>query len=400
VKTVIPETIGLSTDRLLRINRTMQVYVDHGKLPGLITMVARHGQIAHAECFGWMEIEANKPMHLDAIFRLASMTKPVTSAAVMMLYEEGFFQLRDSISKFIPEFQGSKVFAGLSDGIMKLDDAEREITIGDLLVFLSGLVTGYGEDQPLKELYETAGLSNDIGLEEWVKRLAKLPLLHQPGKAWRYGYSYNVLARLVEVISGQTFADFLHQKLFEPLKMTDTSFYVSREKASRLTAAYIISDEGKLELFDSPRTSKLLMPPVLTSGSGNLLSTAPDYMRFAQMLLNGGELDGIRLLSRKTVEFMTTNHLPSKLLPFRPSPELDWDAYGYGLGFGVLLDAAQSQIIGSTGEFCWCGSWSTYFWVDPKEELIGIQMTQVPGYCWPNILPPDFKVLVYQAIVD
>jgi CubicO group peptidase (beta-lactamase class C family) len=379
----------------------MQAYVDCGKLPGLITMVARRGQIAHVGCFGWMHIEADRRMELDALFRLASMTKPITSVAVMMLYEEGRFQLSDPISRFLPEFSASKVFARMSNGVMELVDAEREITIGDLLTFLSGLVEGYGDYQPLKELYEAAELSSDgMTLEEWVRKLAGLPLLHQPGKAWRYGYSYDALARLVEVVSGQAFADFLRQRVFEPLGMLDTGFYVPQEAANRLTAAYGYSDTGKLQVLDLPGTSPLLAPPTLTSGSGKLLSTASDYMRFAQMLLNGGELEGVRVLSRKTVDFMTMDHLPREMHPMRPFPETDWRAYGYGLGFRVLLDVAQSGIVGSPGEYCWAGYWSTYFWVDPREELIGLQMTQVPAYVWPHMIPPDFKVLVYQAIVD
>jgi CubicO group peptidase (beta-lactamase class C family) len=402
MKTVTPETVGLSSARLNRINQAMQAHVDRGKLPGLITMVARRGQIAHAECFGWMDIEADKPMQFDAVFRLASMTKPVTSVAVMMLYEKGPFQLSDPVARFMPEFHGSKVFAGTSDGVMKLVDAERDITIGDLLTFLSGLVAGYGDDQPLKELYEAAELSRkDMTLDELVQKLARLPLLHQPGKAWRYGSSYDVLARLVEVVSGRTFAGFLRQEVFEPLGMLDTGFYIQKEKASRLTAAYGYSDTGKLRVLDSPRASQFLAPPTLTSGSGNLLSTAPDYMSFAQMLLNGGEIDGTRLLGRKTVDFMTMNHLSSQVLPMSIVPDADWRAYGYGLGFRILLDVAKSQTIGSPGELCWAGYWSTHFWIDPKEDLIGVFMTQVgPPYCFPHMIPPDFKVLVYQAILD
>jgi CubicO group peptidase (beta-lactamase class C family) len=399
---VIPETVGLSSDRLSHINRAMQTHIERGKLPGLITMVARRGQIVHAECFGWMDIEADKSMQFDAFFRLASMTKPVTSVAVMMLYEEGLFQLSDPVSSFIPEFHGSKVFAGISDGVMKLVDAVRDITVGDLLTFLSGLVAGYGDNQPLKELYESAELSREeITLKELVQKLATMPLMHQPGKAWRYGYSYDVLARLVEVISGQLFADFLRQRIFKPLGMLDTGFYIPKEKASQLTAAYGYTDTKKLKVLDSPKTSQLFTTPALTSGSGNLLSTASDYMRLAQMLLNGGEIDGTRLLGRKTVDFMIMNHLSSEILPISFAPDADLPGYGYGLGFRVLLDVTQTQIIGSPGEYGWAGYWSTHFWIDPKEELIGVFMTQVgPPYCFPNMIPPDFKVLVYQAIVD
>ena len=399
---VSPETIGLSSGRLSRISRAMQAHIDRGKFPGLVTMVARRGRVAHAECFGWTDVKADKPMQLDAIFRMASMTKPVTSVAVMMLYEEGLFQLSDPVSRFLPEFQGSKVFAGTSGGTMRLVDAARDITIGDLLTHLSGLAEGYGQDRPLKELYESAELSReDTTLEELAHKLAGLPLLHQPGMAWRYGRSYDVLARLVEVVSGKPFADFLDQEIFGPLGMPDTGFYVPREKRDRFTAAYGVSDTAGLTVHDSSEASPCLAPPALTSGSGNLLSTAPDYARFCQMLLNGGELDGVRLLGRKTVELMTANHLRSTLLPMRPFPDVDWRAYGYGLGFRILLDVDQSQIVGSSGEYCWAGYWSTHFWVDPKEELIGVFMTQVgPSPYWPNMIPPDFKVLVYQAIVD
>lgn len=397
-----PEAVGVSAGRLDRIRDAMQAHIRAGTLPGIVAMVARRGEIVFSESFGWMDIEAGKPMQEDAICRLASLTKPVTSVAALVLYEEGLFQLSDPVSRFLPEFRDSKVFAGDSSGLIQVVDAKRPITIGDLLTFVSGLIQGFGEDQPLKEVYEAADLSQDEStLEQAVLKIADLPLLHQPGLAWRYGVSYDVLARLIEVVSGMSFADFLHQRVFKPLGMNDTGFYVPSEKREQLSAAYNYDEHGRLIVCDAPATSSCLIPPRLTTGSGNLVGTAPDYMRFAQMLLNGGELEGTRLLSRKTVEFMTMNHLPQELLPIRMAPDIAIDGYGYGLGVRVLLDVAQTQILGSQGEYGWAGYWSTTFWVDPKEELVGIFFTQVgPLYCFPHVIPPDFKTLVYQTLVD
>ncbi len=400
METTAPEAVGFSSKRLNRINHAMQAHIDQGRFPGIATIVARKGQIAHAESVGWMDLEDKKTMRLDAIFRLASMTKPITSTAVMMLYERGLFQLDDPVSKFIPEFLSQKVYTGFEDGKIQLTDTKRDITIGDLLSFVSGLIESFNTDPPLKELIDSANTSSEDTLDKRANKLAKLPLLHQPGQAWRYGPDYVVLARLVEVISGKSFADFLLDEIFEPLNMQDTGFYVTEEKIRRVTTLYDYSDSTQPKVADAPE--KCLVQPTFTSGSGNLLSTAYDYLRFAQMLLNGGELEGVRLLSRKTVEFMTKNHLSGELLPIGIDDfGASWPGYGYGMGFRVVLDVAQTQLLGSSGEYGWAGSCSTYFWIDPKEELIGIFMSHVePPHYWPNLIATDFKVLVYQAIAD
>lgn len=405
MRTSKPEDVGLSSARLGRINKLMQGYVDQNKLAGMVTMVARRGRVAHFERLGMMDIEANKPMQLDTIFRIRSMTKPITAVAVMILYEEGHFQLYDPVSEFIPAFKGGKVYVGTTEAGLELTDLEREITIRDLLTHTSGLESGFGEDQPLAAFY--AELEADLfgapmdrpgsTLQERVQKLAKIPLLHQPGCAWRYGWSYDVLAHLAEVISGTPFDTFLRQRIFEPLGIQDTGFQLPEENIERFSVLYGAAEQGGLEVVQGPNQNWRTQYPI--SGSTGLLSSAPDYMRFAQMLLNGGELDGARLLGRKTVELMTVNHLPRALLPIKVDPADVWNrGSGYGLGFKVLIDVAESGFLGSQGEYGWGGFATTRFWIDPREELIGLIMAQfVPVF---SRVLDEFKVLTYQAIED
>jgi CubicO group peptidase (beta-lactamase class C family) len=402
MRTNTPEAVGLSSARLDRLRDHMQRYVDQHKLAGLITMVARHGQVVHAECFGMMDLEANKPMQLDTIFRLYSMTKPITSVAVMILYEEGHFQLYDSVSRYIPEFKDLKVFVEATEAGIELAEAEREITIRDLLTHTAGLTYDFLEGSAVGAMYREAELFRpDQSLQDMIRKLAKLPLVLQPGRAWRYSVAFDVLGYLVEVISGMPFESFLEQRIFRPLGMVDTAFYVPQEKLGRLAAMYGPAEEGGLKLIEAPATSPFAEPPRLASGGGGLVGTASDYMRFAQMLLNGGELDNTRLLSRKSIELMITNHLSQHLIPFAlvKGAEIYTKGYGYGLGFGVLMDVAQSETVGSVGEFEWGGAASTSFWVDPNEELIGLLMPQFqPVLYYP--IDRQFKVLTYQAIDD
>ena len=399
--TVIPEKVGLSSTRLSRVNAVMQEYVNQGKYAGIITMVARRGQIAHFERFGMMDIESAKPMRPDTIFRIYSMSKPVTSVAVMMLYEEGHFQLYTPVSEFIPEFKETKVFAGGTESYMELADLEREITIHDLLTHTSGLAYGPDTNLPVDALYKKAleKLETGATLTEMVQVFATLPLVHQPGSAWRYSFSTDVLGRVVEVVSGMSFDEFLVQRVFNPLEMGDTGFYVPPEKIDRFATLYG-SEEGEngggLKVLDDPVTGGYAKPPTFLSGGGGLVSTAHDYMRFAQMLLNKGALDDVRLLGRKTIELMTVNHLPAELLPYGPGPDPIYGC-GFGLGWKVMMDSTQAKVLGSEGMYGWGGAASTEFWVDPKEELIGLIMLQFMPY-YP--LVEDFQVLVYQAIVD
>lgn len=399
MKTLAPEELGLSTTRLNRINRVMQRYVDEQKLAGIVTLVARHGAIAHFEAFGLRDLEANQPMQLDSIFRIYSMTKPIVSVAVMMLYEAGGFHLNDPVSKFIPAFKDLKVLVKPDYEGLKLAEPEPEMTIRNLLTHTAGLTYGFFEDSPVEAMYREAELLNrDITLEDMIQKLAAIPLIYQPGRAWRYSVATDVLGYLVEVFSGQSLDRFLAENIFHPLGMTDTAFYVPEEKLPRFATNYGPAESGGLEVIDPPATSPYAKPPCRFSGGGGLVSTATDYLRFCQMLLNQGELNGTRLLGRKTIALMTANHLPDDLMPIQIGPNF-LHGYGFGLGFRVLLDVAQAGILGSVGEYGWGGAANTYFWIDPQEDLIGILMTQfMPSGHHP--VSPDFRVLAYQALVD
>jgi len=391
-----PEEVGLSSQRLQRINKVMQGYVDKNKVAGVVTMVARRGKVAHFECFGMMDMESKKPMQSDTIFRIYSMSKPVTSAAVMILYEEGHFQLNDPVSRFIPEFKDVKVFVRKTDSGVEAAEPKGEITIHNLLTHTSGLAYGLSKETPVDEMYEEANIfSWDETIEEKIKRLVKIPLANQPGEKWKYSISIDVLGRVVEVVSGKRFDEFLEERIFKPLGMNDTRFYVPEEKKGRFAVLYKVGDGGVLERYERGKWNNFSSSTRLFSGGAGLVSTASDYMRFCQMLLNGGELDGVRILSRKTVELMTSNNLADELLPYGGS---DSKGEGFGLGFSVVMDVAQTGILGSEGQYSWGGAASTGFWVDPKEELIGILMTQVMPYS--GRFTEDFKVLTYQAIED
>jgi CubicO group peptidase (beta-lactamase class C family) len=399
MNTVSPEHVGFSASRLERIGPAMQSFIDQGRLPGIVTMIARRGQVVLAECFGWRDIEAKKPMQLDTLIPIFSMTKPITATAMMILYEEGRFQLFDPLSKFIPEFKNMKVAVNTADGGMALTALEREITIHDLLTQTSGLVSDSWMWQipPLVKLVEEVGLYRpEISLQESTQRLAKLPLIHQPGKNWRYGESPEVLGTLVEVISGMSLDVFFQKRIFEPLGMVDTGFGIREDSRERLAKLYGYAEKGGFveKVEPAPR----LVPSSIPRGGWGLISTASDYMRFAQMLLNKGELEGTRILGRKTVEYMTRNHLPKELVPVEVFSGWTLPGYGYGFLLAVLVDAVQAGMLGSEGEYMWAGL-STIFWIDPKEELIAMLLTRTE---FPNHLPCyyDLRTLVYQALVD
>ena len=398
--TAKPERVGFSSERLGRINAVMQRTVDEGKCAGILTMVARRGQIAHLDCFGMMDVEAGKPMQSDTIFRIYSMSKPITSVAAMMLYEEGQFQLNTPVSEFIPGFKDTKVFVRETESGLELADMEQEMTIHHLLTHTSGLSYGFHEDVPVDALYREArqNLGEGATLEKMVEALSALPLAFQPGQGWRYSFSTDVLGYVVQAVSGQPLDVFLQQRIFEPLGMVDTGFYVPAVKIDRFAALYGKSEEGELELTEAPATGKYAKPPAFLSGGGGLVSTVHDYVRFAQMLLNGGQLDGVRLLGRKTVELMMMNHLPEALLPFAVNPgEPPAWGYGFGLGGKVMMDPARAGILGSRGEYSWSGAASTGFWADSQEKVVGLVMTQMMPY---QPLVNALRVLVYQALVD
>ena len=398
MNTVTPEEAGFSSTRLSRIGPVMQRYVDENKLAGIISMVARHGKIAHLEKVGMMDIEAGKSMEFDTVLRIYSMTKPITSVAVLMLYEEARFHLSDPVSRFIPGFADVKVFLRKTDSGVELADLEREITIRDLLTHTAGLSYGFEEDSYVDSLYQKRVWAQGkrdprVTLEEVIEALTHIPLLFQPGTRFQYSMATDVLGYLVQVVSGMPFDDFLKQRIFEPLGMVDTGFHVPESKVGRFAANYSPAVGGGLELLDALTTSRYAKPTVFPSGGGGLVSTTTDYIRFAQMLLNKGEFEGVRLLGRKTIELMTTDHLPAALHVFEDRSR------GFGLGVGVLRNLGLSQALGSVGTYGWGGAANTNFWIDPKEDLIGLLMLQfMPSGTYPVIA--DFRTLVYQALVD
>ena len=411
---ISPENVGLSSERLARIRPAVEKYIGDDKIAGALTLIARRGELVHLECVGLMDRENRRPMQRDTIFRIWSMTKPITCVALMMLYEKGYFQLFDPVSRFIPAFKDVKVCAGEGESGVELVDLEREVTVRDLLTHTSGLTYHFLEYGPVERMYRDVGVSSEKPLPEFVADLLKLPLAFQPGSAWRYSCSHDVAAFLIEVITGQSLDIYLRDNLFEPLGMIDTGFYVPKEKQDRFAATYGSgnllqptmtfskwykdAEDGVNRLLSGPTDSLESKPHRVFRGGHGLVSTALDYLRFCQMLLNNGKLGGKRILSRKTVELMTTNHLAPELMPFEIGGIYS-PGYGYGLGFGVLMDVGQCQTVGSEGEYRWGGAASTSFWIDPKEGFIGIQMAQFQpsGY---HQIALDFKVTAYQSIVD
>jgi CubicO group peptidase (beta-lactamase class C family) len=336
-------------------------------------------------------------MQSDTIFRIYSMTKPITSAAVLMLMEEGRLRLADPIAQYIPGFKDVKVLDSAPGSGVRQVSADRPITIRDLLTHTAGLSYGF-DDVYIDELYRKhiwgpKEANPDTTLADWISELARLPLASQPGTRFRYSVATDVLGYLVQVISGMPFEAFLKQRIFEPLGMSDTDFWVPPEKIARFAANYGPDPDAGLKVIDSPATSHYTRPPKAPSGGGGLVSTTTDYLRFAQMLLNKGEVDGVRLLGRKAVELMTANHLPDGAHPF------DDLSRGFGLGVGVLINLGKSQTLGSVGNYGWGGAANTNFWIDPQEDLLGILMLQfMPSDTYPIVA--DFRNLTYQALVE
>jgi CubicO group peptidase (beta-lactamase class C family) len=383
---------GLSEERLKRVSAGMQRYIDQGQVAGTVSLISRRGQIAFLDAQGHMDREAKTPMRTDSIFRLASMTKPIASVALMMLFEEGRFLLNDPVSKYLPEFKDMKVLVVNTPGTAtptRLVPAEQEITIRHLLSHTAGLANTYSSAtlELANKLTTSRKPTDTVG--DMVKRLAALPLEFQPGSAWQYGPATDVVGRLVEVLSGKTFEQFLVQRIFTPLGMKDTHFYIADDKLSRLTTVYEPTATGTIKPVSA--AAAMRGSKVYFSGGGGLSGTAEDYVKFCQMLLNGGKLGNTRLLSPKTVELMTANHIGEhKLWPALPG-------YRFGLGVRVLTDLGKAAHLGSIGSYGWGGAYGTYFWIDPKEEMIGIVMMQIRPYTQINIRQ-DFQNLATQAI--
>jgi CubicO group peptidase (beta-lactamase class C family) len=388
-----PQRAGLSPDRLERIDAVMQQYVDEQRIPGVVTLVAREGRIVYHKAFGMADIEAERPMTTDNLFRIASMSKPITATAVMILYEQGKFLLNDPVSKYIPEFANPQVLVWAVDGTTTREPARQEITIRHLLNHTSGITY---DDSPLGPLYKEAGIATGLGptdqtIEQVIKKLAKLPLISHPGEEMHYGLSMDVLGYFVEVISGRDFNTFCQEEIFTPLKMTSTYFVVPEEQLAKVARMYRLTATGELREDADPA---FLTSQKFFSGGAGLVSTAADYCRFAQMILNGGQLDGVHILGRKTVELMTSNSGGELYAPFRYNTG---DKMGYG--FGIRSERGQFDELESLGMYGWDGAFFTRFWIDPTEDLVAVFMVQMNNY-WSADLATKYRVLVYQAIVD
>jgi CubicO group peptidase (beta-lactamase class C family) len=404
---VKPEDVGLSSSRLARIGDHMKRYIDAGKIAGTLTLVARRGRVAYLEPQGHLEIERRRPVTADAVWRIYSMTKPITSVGLMMLYEEGRFQLDDPVHRFIPSWQNLGVFVGGNHPTFKTAAVERPMTIRDLLSHTSGLTYGFMERTNVDAAYRKLGVADQTRsgytLPDMVETLAELPLEFSPGTRWNYSVATDVIGHLIEVISGQRLDAYLRERILEPLGMRDTGFVLEDQQVARFAANYERQGDGSLKMIDNPEQSSYRKRSFL-SGGGGLLSTAPDYFRFTSMLQNMGELDGVRLLGRKTVELMTMNHLPggqdlTDLAQAGMFTETAYAGVGFGLGFSVQQSPARAQILGSPGEFAWGGAASTAFWIDPAEDLIVIFMTQLmPSSSYP--LRRELRVLTYASLVD
>lgn len=415
---VAPGDVGLSPERLDRLERIVREYVDDGEIAGAVSLVARRGREAHLETYGMADRAEKRSMKADAIFRIASMTKPVTSAAVLMLYERGHFRLGDPIGRYLPALDSLEVLeaAGAPGEGYRRVPTERPVTIRHLLTHTSGITYRFmgaellepgPKQRHLSRLYAEAGIGDGLAehpvtLEEQVERLGDLPLLHQPGERFTYGLSTDVLGRLVEVVSGMPLNRFLRTRIFEPLGMEDTHFYLPPEKEGRLAAVYRPGPDGGLAEVEGTVAGDYLIysstypagdERTYYSGGAGLSSTARDYSRFLQMLLNGGELEGVRLLSPVTVELMTTDHIGDV-----PSGPVEPGTGGFGLGFAIAASPGEVGELGARGAYSWSGFFNTTFWVDPAHELVGVLMTQL--FPNPTEIQEKFRITTYQAIVE
>ncbi len=401
-----PVEAGLDPGRLARIDRMLDRYVDDGRLPGWLLAVSRHGRIVHLGRSGRRHIEDGLPVEVDTVWRIFSMTKPITSVAAMMLYEEGAFELTDPIGRYLPAFTDVHVYAGGSDLRPVNVPATEPIRIWHLLTHTAGLTYGFHRTHPVDAMLRSRGYEwaapPEVDLATAVDQWAQLPLLFQPGTEWNYSLATDVLGRLVEVVSGTGLDRFFAERILGPLGMVDTGFQVRADQVDRLARLYLAAPTGGLAPGDALGRT-VLSPPTLLSGGGGLVSTAADYHRFTQMLLNGGQLDGVRLLGPRTVRYMTRNHLPggADLEHFgRPvNAESPLRGVGFGLGLAVVRDAATYRTVTSEGEYNWGGAASTAFWVDPAESLTAVFMTQLmPSSTLP--LRTRLRQLVYQALID
>jgi CubicO group peptidase (beta-lactamase class C family) len=402
--TTKPEDVGLSVNRIERVERWMREQVSNRRLAGVEVMINRRGYTAFHRCHGKRDLARNAEATPDTIYRIYSMTKPLTAVAIMMLYEEGRFQLDDPITRYLPTFADQRVFAGGGYGAVMTEPAMRDITFRDLLTHTSGLTYGFMQATPIDAVYRAQKLDlpgSEEPLGDIMARLGKVPLIAQPGTEWNYSISTDVLGHLVAVISGRPFDEFLRERVIRPLDMVDTDFFVPSPKIDRFAANYKKGPDGRVELLEDSPTTRFLQPSKAPSGGGGLVGTARDYMRFCQMLLRQGAHGSTRLLGRKTVELMTMNHLEGDMAAMgQPRfAESNYHGIGFGLGFSVMLNPVKAQIVGSPGEYAWGGMASTAFWIDPLEDMAVVMMTQLtPSSTYP--IRRELRVLAYQSIID
>ncbi len=398
-----PEAVGFSAERLARLDSSMKSLVDAKKLAGIVTVLARHGKIVEEKTYGYADVAGQKPMQKDTIVRVYSMTKPITGIAMMMLYEEGKWKPSDPIARYIPEFRDLKVYSGVdNDGKPTLDKPGHAPTMGELMSHTAGFTYGFFGSTPVDKMYQEADLLNSPTLQEFIGRVAKLPLLYQPGEGWVYSISVDIQGYLVEKLSGKPFPDFLRERIFAPLGMKDTAFYVPAEKLDRVASVYQ-SDAGP-GANPMPKDPGISQPPGMPSGGGGLYSTAGDYLRFAQMVLNRGELNGVRLVAPSSIELMRANHVSDEVKNARKfgiglyqmQPGL-----GFGYDFAILEEPLKLGSTAGKGTFLWDGVAGTWFWIDPTNDVVFVGMVQrwlmAPG-------APDVenlsRALTYQALVN
>jgi len=393
---------GFSASRLNRITDHLRTrYVAPGKIAGCQVVVSRHGQLAYHECLGHMDLERGKPMADDTIFRIYSMTKPITSVALMQLYEQGLFQLNDSVHRYLPGWENQKVYVGGEGEQMQLKDPDQPTTFRHLLMHTAGLSYGASK-HPVDQIYRARRVRRDQGetLASFVDKLSHVPLFFSPGERWMYSYATDVCGHLVEALSGRPLDAYFAEQIFEPLGMTDTAFGVATEKVTRFAANYERGPDKKLKLLDDPQKSSYLTQPTFFSGGGGLTGTTADYLRFCEMLRRGGELDGERIIGSRTLELMRRNHLPGDLgsLAVGAFSETAYDGVGFGLGFATSLDTVATGSLGA-GDYYWGGAASTIFWVDPVEDLVAVFMTQLMPSATFNFRG-QLKNIIYGAIEE
>ncbi len=402
---VKPESVGFSSERLERLHVLMQQTVDQKQIAGIVTILARHGKVVDYRTYGVSDMASGAPIKKDAIFRDYSMTKPVTGVAMMILYEQGKWLPSDPIAKYIPEFAHLKVYKGTdADGKMILVDPEHAPTMRQLMSHTAGFTYGFFGDTPVDKMYRDANLLASSNLQEFIDKLAKIPLLYQPGKGWTYSMSMDVEGYIVEKLSGQSLPDFIRDHIYQPLGMRDAGFFVPADKRNRFVTLYRTGPNGEL-LADNnggnvPRDYNIA--PTMPSGGGGMVSTAEDYYRFAQMMGNGGELNGVRILSPSTVKLMTSNHVPTELLTgqFSIGAQVMRPGFGYGYNCAVIFDPPEANLPDGKGEFFWDGAAGTWFWVDPTNDVVFIGMIQrMLGPASPP-LEYESRSVIYGALVD